>query len=155
GERLLRGGAADPSVNQAMETAQTYAALVAAQLAAGRIPVGSAGLQVTEVTGTARATGLRTGDVLLAAGDTRHLTPLRTEACLRPPPVKADAPRVLAAPRISGEAVGGSAIERLPAARLAAVRTDPVVSATAYPLGVVQGPSAGLMLALARVDALS
>jgi PDZ domain-containing secreted protein len=154
GKRMVRGGAADPAMGQAMDTSQTEAALVAAQLAGRRIPTGSAGLQVTAVPGTAVTSGLHPGDVLLAAGDTRHLTPLRTQADLWSFTARAGDLRVLVAPRTSGESLGSSEIERMPAASLAAVRADPGVSATAYPLGVVQGPSAGLVLALARVDAL-
>jgi PDZ domain-containing protein len=49
----------------------------------------------------------------------------------------------------------GTPIKQMPAAQLTGVRASPTVSAIAYPLGVVQGPSAGLVLVLARVDALT
>ncbi|MEV5709675.1 S16 family serine protease [Actinoallomurus sp. NPDC052274] len=159
GERTVRvRGAASPatgqSMAQAMDQSQTTAALVAAQLAGGRTPTGSAGLQVTGMTGTPATSGLHPGDVLLAAGDARHLAPLRDQTDLSSATVDPANVHVLVAPRVSGESLGASTIKRIPAASLAAVRVDPRVAATTYPLGVVQGPSAGLVLTLARVDAL-
>ncbi|MEV5751288.1 S16 family serine protease [Actinoallomurus sp. NPDC052308] len=159
GVRTVRvRGAASPAASQsmteAMDRSQATAALVAAQLAGGRTPTGSAGLQVTGVTGTTATSGLHPGDLLLAAGDARHLTPLRDQADLSSATVDPANVRVLVAPRVSGESLGTSVIKRIPAASLTGVRVDPRVAATTYPLGVVQGPSAGLILTLARVDAL-
>ncbi|MEU6037469.1 hypothetical protein ABZ801_18880 [Actinomadura sp. NPDC047616] len=156
GERTIRGGgdsspATATATDRAMGTAQTNAVLVAAQLAARRTPGGGTGLQVTDA---APAIGLRPGDILLAAGDAEDLAPLRTQADLRTAPRRTGL-RVLVVPRSSDDSWGKAEIRRIPAARLARVRARPDVSATAYPLGAVRGPSAGLVLALARADALT
>ena len=147
------GGAPEPG--DAMDTSQTRAVLVAAQLAAGRTPVGAAGLQVTEVTGSARDTGLNPGDILLAAGRGGDLVPLRAPADLETAVAGRASPQVLVVPRVSAEAWGSAEIREVPAARLTEVRAGPRVSATAHRLGAVEGSSAGLILALARLDALT
>ncbi|TDC42552.1 hypothetical protein E1281_36080 [Actinomadura sp. KC345] len=163
GERTIRpagqgsgedAGAA-PEVGDAMATAQTRAVLVAAQLAARRNPVGAAGLQVAEVTASARDTGLKTGDIMLAAGRGGDLLPLRAPADLETAVAGRRSPQVLVVPRISGDVWGSAELREMPAARLAGVRAGPRVSATAHRLGPVEGASAGLVLALARVDALT
>ncbi|MCO6009176.1 hypothetical protein NE236_29825 [Actinoallomurus purpureus] len=159
GERMVRARGASSTMSQAMgqamDASQTTAALVAAQLTGRRTPTGSAGLQVTGATAAAVTSGLHLGDVLLAAGDARHLVALRGQTDLWAVTADARNVRVLVAPRVSGESLGASEIKRMSGISLAAVRVDSDVAATTYPLGVVQGPSAGLILALARVDALS
>jgi PDZ domain-containing secreted protein len=155
GRTVRAAGDAAPPMTQAMDTSQTYAVLVAAQLAARRTPLGSAGLQVIEVTGTSRGAGLRPGDVLLAVGGAQGMTPLRAQAGLEAAAARRTSLRLLVVPRTSGDSWGNAEIKQMPAARLTGVRASPAVSAIAYPLGVVQGPSAGLVLALARVDALT
>jgi PDZ domain-containing protein len=155
GRRTLRaedgGGDTGQAMADAMRTSQTNAALVAAQLAAGRAPVASAGLQVRRVTGKARAAGLRPGGILLAAGG----TPLRTEIDLWTAAARPAVLRVLVVPELPGGRWGAARIDRVPAAALRDVRTSLDVSARVHPLGAVRGPSAGLVLALARVDALT
>jgi PDZ domain-containing protein len=135
-----------------METAQTNAALVAAQLAARRPPAGGTGLQVT---GTADDVGLRPGDVLLAGGDDGKLVPLRAPEDLRALAARRTPLRLLVVPKDSGGSWGPAEIRDVSGAGLASVRAGPRVSAAAYPLGSVRGPSAGLVLALARLDALT
>jgi PDZ domain-containing secreted protein len=152
GERLVRAGGG-PVVEKraAMDGAQTSATLVAAQLAARRIPIGAAGLQVTDA-----AAGLRPGDIVLAAGDTLVLTPLRAASDL---PMVAGRPgaslRVLVVPRTADGSWGAAETRRVPGSRLAMLHAVPDVSAVAYGLGEIEGPSAGLILALARLDALT
>lgn len=156
GERIVRrGGGSAPAPDRAMAASQTDAVLVAAQLAEGLTPVGTAGLQVTGVAGTSTGAGPRPGDVLLAAGDTRTLAPLRTRADLEAVTARSASLRVLLVPKTSAGSWAGARIERLTAASLRGVRAGPAVSAVAYPLGAVQGPSAGLILALARIDELT
>lgn len=153
GERTVRNGAsAAPPDPRSMDVSQTYAALVAAQLAARRTPDANAGLQVSELV---RPTGLHPGDVLLAAGAGRNLRPLYTEADLRAAAVRHGKLHILVVPRASADAWGSAVVKQVPAAWLAGVRAGPAVSAVAYPLRGVLGPSAGLMLALARVDELT
>ncbi|WP_433811691.1 hypothetical protein [Actinomadura scrupuli] len=152
GERLVRAGGG-PAVAQhaAMDGAQTSATLVAAQLAARRIPVGAAGLQVTDA-----SAGLQPGDIVLAAGDTVALTPLRAASDL---PVAAGRPgeslSVLVVPRAADGSWGAAETRRVPGSRLALLHAVPEVSAVAYRLGEIEGSSAGLILALARLDALT
>ncbi|GAA4375347.1 hypothetical protein GCM10023088_32620 [Actinomadura verrucosospora] len=162
GERLVRdagpgrgAGAAPAPGADAMSTAQTHAALVAAQLAAGRAPVSAAGLQVSAVGGAAAGSGLRPGDVLLAAGTADGLTPLRAPADLETAVAGRATVHVLVVPHLSGDAWGSAEVRRIPVGRLAGTVAGPTVSVTAYPLGPVEGPSAGLILALARLDALT
>ncbi|WP_433467316.1 S16 family serine protease [Spirillospora sp. CA-128828] len=162
GERTIRadgggsgGDKGPPRSEDVMSTSQTHAVLVAAQLAAGRAPLAAAGLQVTAVTGPARSTGLHPGDVLLAAGEAGDLTPLRAPSDLEAVTVRRTTVRVLVVPYGSGGTWGTAEIRRMPAGRLAGAQAGPAVSATAYPLGSVEGPSAGLILTLARVDALT
>ncbi|MGI5204031.1 S16 family serine protease [Spirillospora sp. CA-108201] len=162
GERLIRdggggkGGAGRAPGGDAMSTAQTHAALVAAQLAAGRAPVSAAGLQVSALGGPARGSGLRPGDVLLAAGAAADaLTPLRAPADLETAVAGHATVHVLVVPRTSADAWGSAEVRRLPVGGLAGTEAGPTVSLTAYPLGPVEGPSAGLVLALARLDALT
>ena len=151
GERTVRGGGGAGAMADAMRTSQTTAALVAAQVAAGRAPAAAAGLQIRRVTGSARAAGLRSGDVLLTAGG----TPLRTESDLRTAAARASGLRVRVIPRRPGGRWGPARTTRVPATALRTVRTSPDVSARVHPLGAVRGPSAGLVLALARIDALT
>ncbi|MBO2465310.1 S16 family serine protease [Actinomadura violacea] len=149
------GGTSDEAMAAAMAGSQTAAALVAAQLAAGRAPVGGAGLQVTADTGAARAAGLRAGDVLLAAGRRDRMAPLRAPADLEQAAARGGTVRLLVAPETSDEAWGAAAVRRTAAERLVAIPAGPDVSARAYPMGDVEGPSAGLLLALARIDDLA
>ncbi|WP_433183019.1 S16 family serine protease [Actinoallomurus sp. CA-150999] len=153
-ERMVRRRGPGPATTDAMDASQTTAALVAAQLAGRRRPTGSAGLQVTGMAGAVATIGLHPGDVLLAAGDARHLAPLRDQTDLGSVTAAMGNVRLLVAPRISGESLGTSTTMGISSASLAVVRVDSDVAATAFPLGVVQGPSAGLILTLARVDAL-
>jgi PDZ domain-containing secreted protein len=156
GHTIRRGvGSSDQAMSHAMDTSQTYAALVAAQLAAGRSPVAGAGLQVLGDGQAVRAAGLRPGDVMLAAGDSHRMTPLRAQTDLwQNPPRRKGTLRLLVVPD-TGSGWGVAEIRLIPAARLEGVRAGPAVSATTYPLGDVQGPSAGLILALARIDDLT
>jgi hypothetical protein len=62
--------------------------------------------------------------------------------------------RLLVVPDAGG-AWGAAKVLLIPAARLEGLSAGPAVSARTYPLGDVQGPSAGLILALARVDDLT
>lgn len=161
GEHLIRnagggrGGAAPAPAADAMGTAQTHAALVAAQLAAGRAPVGAAGLQVGAVGGAAAGSGLRPGDVLLAAGTGDGLAPLRAPADLETAVAGRATAHVLVVPRTSAGTWGRAEVRRMPVGRLAGTEAGPTASVTAYPLGPVEGPSAGLVLALARLDDLT
>ncbi|MEV0662595.1 S16 family serine protease [Actinomadura luteofluorescens] len=166
GEHLIRnveggqgggqGGGAGPTPGgDAMSTSQTHAALVAAQLAAGRAPVSAAGLQVSAVGGAARGSGLRPGDVLLAAGTPGDLAPLRAPADLETAIAGRATVHVLVVPHTSADTWGSAEVRRMPVGRLAGTEAGPTVSVTAYPLGPVEGPSAGLVLALARLDALT
>ncbi|WP_141578164.1 S16 family serine protease [Actinomadura sp. WMMA1423] len=166
GERVIRdagsgrggghgGGTGPAPVGDAMSTAQTHAALVAAQLAAGRAPVSAAGLQVAAVSGPARGGGLRPGDVLLAAGAGDDLAPLRAPADLETATAGRRTVHVLVVPLMAADTWGRAEVRRIPVGRLAATQTGPTASLTAYPLGPVEGPSAGLVLALARLDALT
>ncbi|QKG23366.1 PDZ/DHR/GLGF domain-containing protein [Actinomadura verrucosospora] len=148
-------GTSDEAMAAAMAGSQTAAVLVAAQLAAGRAPVGAAGLQVTADTGAARAAGLRAGDVLLAAGRRDRMAPLRAPADLEQAAARGGTVRLLVAPKTSGGTWGAAAVRRTAAERLAALPAGPDVSARAYPMGDVEGPSAGLLLALARIDDLA
>lgn len=154
GTRTIRrnGDGGLPATSPAMETAQTNAALVAAQLAARRPPAGGTGLQVS---GAARDVGLRPGDVLLAGGDDGKLVPMRTPDDLRALAARRTPLRLLVVPKDSGDSWGPAEIRDVSGAGLASVRAGPRVSAAAYPLGSVRGPSAGLVLALARLDALT
>ncbi|MBC6458092.1 hypothetical protein HKK72_09285 [Actinomadura sp. HBU206391] len=153
GERTIRGGGdGSPSFARAMDTAQTNAVVVAAQLAARRTPVGGTGLQVIDAGGMS---GLRPRDILLAAGHGEDLIPLRTHADLQAVAARRSNLRVLVVPLSPGDKWGSAEIRRMPATRLAQIRVSPDVAATAHPLGAVRGPSAGLLLALARVDALT
>ncbi|MEU4822715.1 S16 family serine protease [Actinomadura sp. NPDC023710] len=161
GEHVIRDagrghGGGDPAPGgDAMSTAQTHAALVAAQLAARRAPVSAAGLQVGAVGGPARDGGLRPGDVLLAAGTADRLIPLRAPADLETATAGRATVHVLVVPRTSADAWGSAEVRRMPVGRLAGTEAGPTVALTAYPLGPVEGPSAGLILALARLDALT
>ncbi|GAA2404372.1 hypothetical protein GCM10010191_10130 [Actinomadura vinacea] len=146
GQRTIRGGDAPP-MPQTMAASQTNAVLVAAQLAARRTPVGGTGLQVTD------APGLHPGDILLATQQAGVLTPLRTQNDLRTP-LRQSRLQVLVVPMTSANTWGTAELRPISAAHLAQVRVRET-SAAAYPLGDVQGPSAGLILALARVDALT
>jgi Lon-like protease len=148
------GPAMTDAMSQAMDASQTTAALVAAQLAGRRTPTGSAGLQVTGIAGAAATSGLHPGDVLLAAGDAQHLAPIRDQTDLGSVTAGLRNVRLLVAPGISGGSLGPSTTMGISSVSLATVRVDPDVAATTFPLGVVQGPSAGLILTLARVDAL-
>ncbi|WP_346049289.1 S16 family serine protease [Actinomadura chokoriensis] len=154
-DRADRAVAADAAATGAMARSQTYAVLVAAQLAAGRAPVGGAGLQVTEDTAASRAAGLRVGDVLLAAGQQDVMTPLRTSADLRRAAAPGSVVRVLITPKTLGNEWGTAVVRRMTADQLVDVPVGPGVSAHAYSVGGVQGPSAGLLLTLARVDDLT
>ncbi|MEO3826340.1 S16 family serine protease [Actinomadura sp. B10D3] len=165
GERSVRrtGGEGDggpsPAMARSMRVSQTRAALVASQLAAGRAPIGGGGLQVTRILGDAEAagrTGLRPGDIVLGLDGRRGPVPLRTETDLEAAAAEDTDLRVLVAPRARGGTMGRVRVQRIPAGRLADVRADPAaVDAVTYSLGAVQGPSAGLMLTLARLDALT
>lgn len=151
-----QGGAGPAPDGDAMSTAQTHAALVAAQLAAGRAPVSAAGLQVSAVGGAARGSGLHPGDVLLAAGTGGGaLTPLRAPADLETAIAGRATVHVLVVPHTSAATWGSAEVRKMPVARLTGTEAGPTVSVTAYPLGPVEGPSAGLILALARLDALT
>ena len=134
-----------------MSQAQTAAVLVAGQLAAGRPPVGAAGLQVT----SAHGAGLNPGDIILAAGDTAALTPLRAENDLEAAAARLSSLLLLVVPKTSGSAWGKAVLRKAPSADVASVRVVPTESATAYSLAGVAGPSGGLILALARIDALT
>ncbi|WP_143227007.1 S16 family serine protease [Actinomadura mexicana] len=166
GERVIRdaggghgggghGGAGPTPGGDAMSTAQTHAALVAAQLAAGRAPVSAAGLQVGAVGGPAHDSGLHPGDVLLAAGTADRLAPLRAPSDLETASAGRATVHVLVVPHTSADAWGSAEVRRMPVGRLAGIEAGPTVSLTAYPLGPVEGPSAGLILTLARLDALT
>jgi PDZ domain-containing protein len=135
-----------------MDTAQTDAALVAAQLASCRAPVAARGLQVAAATG---ATGLRSGDVLLAGGGSGALVAMRTPGDLEALAARREPLRLLVVPKVSGNAWGRAEIRKVTGADLASLRVGSRVSAGVHPLGAVQGPSAGLILALARLDALT
>ena len=142
GGRLARaGGQPDSAQADAMNVSETTAVVVAAQVAAGRVPVGTAGLQVMPAAVAQAGAGLAPGDILLAADG----TPLRTADDLRP--------RLLVVPRGADGSWGRAEVRTVAAARQLPVTTS--VQAVAYPLGAVEGPSAGLMLALARIDALT
>jgi PDZ domain-containing secreted protein len=103
GRTVRAAGNASPAMTQAMDTSQTSAVLVAAQLAARRTPLGSAGLQVIEVTGTSRRTALRPGDVLLAVSGPQGMTPLRAQTDLEAAAARRTSLRVLVVPRTSGD----------------------------------------------------
>ena len=158
------GGNARP-VDTTMAGAQTRAVLLAAQLAAGRTPVGAFGLQVTAPTRPAdgaedapedgAAEGLRPGDIVLAAGGDDALVPLRAQADLETALAGRTSVRVLVVPRSSDGSWGSATVRTMPASWLAATPMRLAVSAVAYPLGGVEGSSAGLVLALARLDALT
>jgi PDZ domain-containing protein len=160
GERVIRTGAGrrgdapDAALTEAMRVSQTRAALVASQLAAGRTPVGAAGLQATGNTGTIH--DLHPGDILLAVERAEDLIPLRTETDLMAAAAGLDEARLLIAPRAPDGTLGRARFDRIPVKQLATIHTDPsAVRAVAAPLGAVRGPSAGLILTLARLDALS
>ncbi|NDU71680.1 hypothetical protein GWI34_03420 [Actinomadura sp. DSM 109109] len=161
GERVVRvveggGGGGPPApAGDPMSAAQTHAALVAAQLAAGRTPVSAAGLQVHAAGGPARESGLNPGDVLLAAGPADELSPLRALADLETASAGRATVHVLVVPRTSAGTWGSAEVRRMRVDRLAGTEAGPTVSVTAYPLGRVEGPSAGLVLALARLDELT
>ncbi|OLT35454.1 hypothetical protein BJF79_32365 [Actinomadura sp. CNU-125] len=151
GERTVRGGGdAAPAGGPSMDSAQTRAVLVAAQLAARRTPVGGTGLQVA-----APAPGTACAPATSCSPPDATTTPLRTPADLQAATVRSAQPRVLVVPRAADGTWGTAESRKIPAGRLARVRTNVDVSATAYPLGTVRGPSAGLVLALARLDALT
>lgn len=175
------GGTEARPTGVTMAGAQTRAVVVAAQLAAGREPVGALGLQVVSGDGPAADPGanekgaLRPGDVVLAAGEDGAdgeaadgeaaggdggggddgLVPLRSQADLETAIADHRSLRALVVPRTSDDQWGSAEIRTMPAARLARTPMRLAVSATAHPLGHVEGPSAGLVLALARLDALT
>ncbi|GAA4312475.1 hypothetical protein GCM10023178_21750 [Actinomadura luteofluorescens] len=63
--------------------------------------------------------------------------------------------QVLVVPHTSAATWGSAEVRKMSVARLTGTEAGPTVSVTAYPLGPVEGPSAGLILALARLDALT
>jgi PDZ domain-containing secreted protein len=160
GERLVRipAGAAsaassgnDSAQRQAMDGAQIAAVLVAAQIAAGRAPLSTAGLQVTSA-----GAGFQAGDVLLAVGDGLAQTPLREASDLQAPAVRSGSDlHLLVVPKRADGSWGAAESRRTSGVPLSGLAVSPNVAAVAYPLGAVEGPSAGLILALARLDALT